>query len=287
MNEKAEKAVGAVEVAEWRTVRELQKAQEAAASALKEAQGSHDRIEYLAERAETEIRERARREVSEWAAGVKADPDAVVLTLATTGLEDPVDVVEMVLMGMDGETLLHEPVRPAGYGEKEAVEIEEGATGMHGHTAASLADASTFAEVYPNLAASLEGKRTVVYNAEYVLRVLSQTIERYGLEPLDLTRVEDAMAAYAREGGEWSVDRQDYYPRKLPDQDGTPIGNARATLALVDRLASEHSGSETTAGASGDGSGRRGAEVDINIEDFEDIAFRAVIPSRVRYPLVF
>ncbi len=284
-----QQASSAVEVQEWRTVRELQKAQEAAEAALHEAHRSHERIEYLAERAEKEVRERARREVGAWAARVKGgQEDAVVLTLATTGLDDPVDVVEVVVLGTDGEARLHERVRPVGHdGDREPVEIEDGATGMHGHTAESLADAPTFAEVYPRLAAALAGKRVVVYNAEYVLRVLEQTVERYGLEALDTARIEDAMAAYARAEGEWSVESESYYPRKLPDRDGTPLGNARATLALIERLASEHGG-DTSSGVSADGSGRRGGEeVDVTDEDYEDIPFFAVFPRRVRYPLLF
>lgn len=254
----------AVEAQGWRTVRELQKAQEAAASVLREAQDSLERIEYLRERAEKEVREQARREVGAWAAGVKSDTNAVVLTIATTGLEDPVDVVEAVVLGMDGGVRFHERVRPVGHDGGAPVEIEAGATGMHGHTADSLSDAPTFEEVYERLRGALGDGRVIVYNDEYVLRVLTQTVKRYWLEPLVTSKIEDAMVAYVRADGEYSVESESYYPKKLPDANGTPLGNARATLALVEKLAAEHGGN---------GSGGKGQPLDIDESDWEDIPF--------------
>lgn len=285
----------AVEVTEWRMVRELQKAKHAARLAYEEALASHDRAEELVSRAEQAIRERNRAEVAEWARGILDDPDALFLALATTGLEDPIDVVEVVVLGTDGETLLSERVRPAAYVVEETldgdaveirrdpVEITPGAAGMHGRTAENLADAQTFARIYPRLAEALAGKRAVVYNAEYVGRVLEQTFRRYGLEAVWARRA-CAMESYSRVAGEWSVDSEEYYPVKLPGQDGTPEGNARALQALLKELADE---ANPEPEASSGGGGRRGGDVDLNEEDFEDIPFRHSIPARVRYSLIF
>lgn len=273
-----------VEAVRWRMVAELGKARDA-------AEDNAGRARELHERAEEAIREENRREVEGWAREALEDPDTVVLSVATTGLHDPVDVVEMVALGVDGETVISERVRPDTY-EAEAVtgyddagdpkierretgpvEIEDGAARMHGHTAESLADAPTLAELHPRLRETLSGKRVVVYNGEYVSRALSQTLERYGLGPLEVN-VECAMEAYSRLEGTWSVDRETYYSVKLPGGDGSPAGNARALLALLRELAGV---------VSGGSSGSR----DENDEDWEDIPFRARFPARVRHPLVF
>ena len=273
-----------IEAIRWRGVTELGKARDA-------AEAAYSRTREIHERAEEAIREENREEVAEWAGEVLKDPSTVVLSLATTGLHDPVDVVEVVALSTDGETVISERVRPARYEadtivgrdelrnaeieKREAgpVEVEEGAAGIHGHTSESLADAPTLAEIYPRLREALVEKRIIVYNEEYVSRVLEQTIARYGLESFP-TKVECAMTAYARLEGQWSVDRESYYSVKLLGGDGTPLGNARATLELMRSLAGSSSGASSS------------RDDDIEEEDFEDILFRARFPYRVRYPLI-
>ena len=262
-----------VEAVRWRMVAELGKARDA-------AEKNAGRARELHERAEETIREENRREVGEWARGVLEDPETLVLALATTGLHDPIDVVEVVALGVDGGKIVSERVRPDTY-EAEAVtgyddagdpkiercetgpvEIEEGASRMHGHTAASLADALTLAELYPRVQKALGGKRAVVYNGEYVSGVLSQTFGRYDLEPLPI-EIECAMEFYCRLEGTWSVDRETYYSVKLPGGDGSPAGNARATLKLLRNLA----------GVIPPGSGGSSGSPDEDDEDWEDIPF--------------
>lgn len=276
-----------IQAIRWRGVTELRKAREAAEAAYSRARELH-------KRAEEAIREENRREVGEWARSLLEDPDVVVLALATTGLHDPVDVAEVVALSTADEEIFRERVRPAkfeaetitGYDEagdpvierRETgpVEVEEGAAGMHGHTAENLLEAPTFAELYPRLRKFFEGRRAVVYNEEYVQRVLSQTVTRYGLEPLPV-KVECAMSAYSRIEGLWSVAEETYYSVKLPNGDGTPRGNARATLKLLRSLAGYSSGSGSCADN----------DYDIDAEDWDDIPFRVRFPAAVRYPLVF
>lgn len=276
-----------IEAVRWRGVTELRKARDAAEAAYSRARELH-------ERAEKAIREENRRDVGEWARDVLEDEQGVILALGTTGLHDPVDIVEVVALSTAGETVFSERVRPAAYQDetitgyddagdpqierREAgpVEVEDGAARMHGHTAETLAEAPTFEELYSRLREVLGDKRVVVYNEEYLKRVLSQTYSRYGLEPLPVN-IECAMTAYSRVEGQWSVAEETYYSVKLPNGDGMPGGNARATLELLRSLAGE--GGAVPGGSVEDH--------DMDEEDFDDIAFRAQFPYRVRYPLVF
>lgn len=251
-----------VEATRWRMVRELEKARDAAEETLRYARWGHERAEELATRAEDAIRERNREEVAEWARGVLEDPETVITALGTTGLDDPVDVVEAALY-QAGEEVFHERVRPT-------VEIEEGAAAMHGHTAETLEDAPTFSEIYPRLREVLERKRMIAYNSEYVSRVLAQTFERYGLEPQE-AGIECAMKQYARVAGEWSVEAETYRPVALPNADGTPEGNTRALHALLVELA----GFVPVSPGSGGRGGRRRAVTDAEPQDddFDSIPF--------------
>lgn len=273
MGEVSRKIKEQVEIAEWRMVREIQKAQEAAAKTLSQAKTSHERARDLADRAEESIRERSREEVRGWARALLDDPLTRIIALGTTGLDDPVDVVEVVVLDTAGEALLSERVRPESHVVEEQLDgretitvrrdptqISTGAAELHRHTAASLADAQTFAQISPRLREVLAGKRAVVYNAQFVFRVLKQTFARYDLEPVWALR-ECAMEQYARLKGDWSVEGETYYPVKLPGQDGTPIGNARALLALLREMADTPEPANI----------ERNSEV--TEEDFEDLPF--------------
>lgn len=279
-----------IEAVRWRMVRELEKARDAAETNL-------DRATELHERAQQSIRETNRREVAHWARSVLDDPFAVLLALGTTGLEDPVDVVEVVVLGVGvaGEPIYSMRVRPAGYAATDTlcgddvevrrgpVEVEEGAFRVHGHADPSLRDARTLEEIWPGLHPILALNRVVAYNAEYVSRVLSQSTARYGLEPLTDAAIECAMERYARVEGRWSVEDETYRPVALPGRDGSAGGNARALYHLLRTLA----GRVPVPSSSGGRGGRRREEVDVDEEDFEDVPFRALHPIRVRYPLIF
>lgn len=281
-----------IEAVRWRMVRELEKSRDAAQDTLRQARDSHERADELAERAEEAIRDENRREVREWARGVLADPKTVVMALATTGLDDPVDVVEVVALDREGETIFSERVRPAAFegcghtaaSLADALTFAELYPRMHGHTAASLADAPTFEDLYPRLGEVLKGKWVVFYGAEYFEGVLAQTLDRYDLEMLEIG-VECAMAQYARIQGEWSITAETYSSVALPGRDRTPLGNAHALLDLLRELAGERV--TESSGAGGRGGRRHVEDHDINSEDFEDIPFKSVFPAAVRYPLVF
>jgi DNA polymerase-3 subunit epsilon len=93
----------------------------------------------------------------------------VVLDTETTGLDDRAQIVSIAIIDQAGETLLHSLVRPS-------APIPADATAIHGITDEMVASAPTMADLYGQVRALLEGRRVVIYNAEYDTRLLKQSI---------------------------------------------------------------------------------------------------------------
>ncbi len=158
----------------------------------------------------------------------------MVLDSETTGLGTPIDFVEVGVSSSTGKALFDSLVRPC-------CPIESGASRVHGHTAQSLAGERRFLEVYPDLLDVLWKKRVVVYNASYDRRVWDAAVGRLGARAAlagELAPWECAMRAFAAYVGERSK-RGGYKNQKLPGGDHTAIGDARATLHLIERMAED------------------------------------------------
>ncbi|MDQ3318316.1 MAG: 3'-5' exonuclease [Actinomycetota bacterium] len=156
----------------------------------------------------------------------------MVLDSETTGLGNPIDFVEVALVSGRGETLFDSLMEPS-------CPIEPGASRVHGHTTESLMGQRRFVELYPDLLEVLWAKRVVVYNAPYDRRVWDAAVGRLGARAAlagELVPWECAMRAFAAYVGERSK-RGGYKSQKLAGGDHTAIGDARATLALIERMA--------------------------------------------------
>jgi len=155
-----------------------------------------------------------------------------VLDSETTGLKPPVEFVEIAIVDAGAETLFEGTVRPA-------CRIEPGATRIHGHTARSLTGSPPFLEVYPELLEALWGRRVVVYNASYDRRVWDAEVRSLGARGAlagELSPWECAMRRYAAYVGEPSK-RGGYRNQKLPGGDHSALGDALATLRLIEEMA--------------------------------------------------
>jgi hypothetical protein len=96
-----------------------------------------------------------------------------------------------------------------------------------------------FVEVYPDLLDALWAKRVIVYNASYDRRVWDAAVRRLGARAAlagELAPWECAMRAFAAYVGERSK-RGGYKNQKLVGGDHTALGDARATLRLIERMA--------------------------------------------------
>ena len=167
-----------------------------------------------------------------WARSLLLGGKFVVLDSETTGLGSPIDFVEIGVLSSRGEPLFESLIEPS-------CPVDPRASRVHGHTAKSLAGERRFFEVYPDLLDVLWAKRVVVYNASYDRRVWDAAVGRLGARAAlagELAPWECAMRAFAVYVGERST-RGAYKSQKLPGGDHTAIGDARATLRLIERMA--------------------------------------------------
>jgi DNA polymerase-3 subunit epsilon len=159
--------------------------------------------------------------------------DFVIFDSETTGLSSPVDFVQIAVVDPTGDTLFNSLLNPS-------CRIEPRARAIHGHTARSLSGAPYFFEGYPDLLDVLHKKRVIVFNASYDRRVWDTAVRRLGARGSltgELPRWECAMRQYARFVGERARRGGDYRPQKLPGGDHRALGDAIATLHLIEGMA--------------------------------------------------
>ena len=167
-----------------------------------------------------------------WARSLVELGDFCVLDSETTGLKNPVQFVEIAIVDASARTLFEGTVRPGR-------SIEAGATRIHGHTTRSLAGSPPFWEIYPELLEALWGRRVVVYNASYDRRAWDMAVRRLGARGTlagELPAWECAMRRYAAYVGEPSK-RGGYRSQKLPGGDHSALGDALASLRLIEEMA--------------------------------------------------
>jgi DNA polymerase III subunit epsilon len=169
----------------------------------------------------------------EWARDLTVSRDFVVFDSETTGLSSPVDFVEIAVVDPAGQTLFDSLLKPS-------CRIEPRARAVHGHSAKSLSGAPRFLELYSDLLEVLCRRRVVVFNASYDRRVWDTVIRHLGARGAlagELPRWECAMRHYATFVGEPAKRGGGYRPQKLPGGDHTALGDALATLRLIERMA--------------------------------------------------
>ncbi len=171
----------------------------------------------------------------EWARELLARKDFVIFDSETTGLSSPVDFVGIAVVSPKGETHFDSLLKPS-------CRIEPAARAIHGHSAKSLSGAPRFFEVYADLLEVLYQRRVIVFNASYDRRVWDEAIRHLGARGAlagVLPGWECAMRQYARYVGERSKRGGGYRPQKLPGGDHTALGDALATLRLIEGMAQE------------------------------------------------
>ena len=153
---------------------------------------------------------------------------AVILDTETTGL-DRAEAIEIAIIDMNGQVLVNERVKPRG-------EISEGAYRVHQISMEMLADCPTWDQVYPRVSEVVKGKKVIVYNALFDSQILSYSGYLYQLPELEC-RWDCAMEAYARYYGEWNDYFGSFKWQRLEGGDHSALGDCRATLELIKRMA--------------------------------------------------
>jgi len=167
----------------------------------------------------------------------------VVLDTETTGIDFRAEIVQIGIIDAAGATLvdtLVKPTRP----------IPSEATAIHGITDAMVAAAPTIADIADGICSAIRGRVVVIYNAEYDMRLLSQSSRSLGMDTNwrdQAQRWVCAMLAYAEHRGEPGRRYGEFKWHRLEVAAGyegidvgrshTALDDCRTTLALVRKLA--------------------------------------------------
>jgi DNA polymerase-3 subunit epsilon len=172
-----------------------------------------------------------RERVVAWARGLLQRTDWVILDTETTGTFDYDEIVQVAILSYDGKALLDTLVRPI-----QPIPFE--ATAIHGISNEDVLDAPLFPEVYEEIEKIIDGKTIVIYNAQFDVRLIQQSLAKHNLLPMELNLdyVDCAMLMYSAWVGElWPYGG--YKWQKLESGDHTALGDCRATLDLIKKMA--------------------------------------------------
>ena len=179
-----------------------------------------------------------------WAKEIVGDRRTIILDTETTGLGDRAEVVELALLGVDGQVHFNSLLRPS------RARVESGARRVHGIGDRMLVGAPGLDEVWEELEPLLQRSRVVVYNARFDRRLLRQSVAAAGLTDRhgSLRRHwECAMLQYASLA--YAVGHSRYHRWQKLDEacrqmrvatDGTAhraLGDCQRTLGLLHKVA--------------------------------------------------
>lgn len=168
-----------------------------------------------------------------WAKAIMNNiPKWVILDTETTGIGNDDVVIQLAIINLEGiqviDTFL-KPIKKAG--------IPKDAIAVHGITYDKLYNAPHYKEIYSVIQEKITDKNIIAYNADYDRRLLKQTAYQEGAQRLKATW-HCAMLQYARFKGQWNEKRQSYIYQKLPTGDHSAIGDCKATLKIIEEMAS-------------------------------------------------
>ncbi len=161
----------------------------------------------------------------------------VIIDLETTGMSDDPDVqvIEVSIIDHTGRVLLDTLVKPQGF-------IPAGASRVNNIYDRDVADKPAWPEVYPQVAAALNGQIAVAYNHTFEEAVLRAVCRRHGLPALAPAEWWCAMRNYQNYTGALRYTRL----TNACAAEGIHVENAhralgdiRMTLALMQKMAGE------------------------------------------------
>ncbi|MCQ1059563.1 3'-5' exonuclease [Photobacterium sp. ZSDE20] len=153
----------------------------------------------------------------------------LILDTETTGLDGSAEIVEIGIIDMSGNVIFDSLIKPQS-------SIPSEATGIHGITNADVATSPIWPEVHNQVCSLLDNAIVHIYNAQFDVRIINQTIRRYGLSEPKYT-AECVMLRYAKEYNEWNAFRGNYAWQKLTNaahQQNIEINDLTAHRAVSD-----------------------------------------------------
>ncbi len=151
----------------------------------------------------------------------------VYLDTETTGLNASDEIIEISIVDDDGSVLLQTLVKPS-------QPIPADATRIHGITNEETQNARTWPVLWPEIRGVLFGRRIVMYNQDFDLRMMAQSHARYRLPWKERFNTFDLLKLYAEYRGEWDPRRRSYRYHSLDSagkQCGIALPNAHRATA--------------------------------------------------------
>lgn len=169
-----------------------------------------------------------------WARVVLEKPDDyLILDTETTGITVNDVVIQLGIIDLRGNVVLDSLIKP-----HPSVNVGVEATRIHGINVDMLENAPLFGELYPKLKEIIVGKKVLIYNADFDLRLLKQTCLKEGLHLLDID-ADCVMLKYSEYVGQWSGTHNDFKFQKLKGGNHTAIGDCRATHKVIKKMSKE------------------------------------------------
>jgi DNA polymerase-3 subunit epsilon len=183
---------------------------------------------------------------SMWAHELLNNSSFCILDTETTGLGNTAEIVQIAILDPSGNTLLDSLVKPT-------CPIESGAIAIHGINDATVKDAPNFSELLVPILQAIGNRDLIIYNCEYDLRLIRQSLRPYGIQlafPTSDRRqcrvflnggsIHCAMLQYSAWCGEWNDYHGNYRWQRLPGGDHSALGDCKATLSVMRRMAASH-----------------------------------------------
>lgn len=144
-------------------------------------------------------------QVTNWARNVFSfKQNYVALDCETTGLSSTDEAIQIAITDLDGNCLLNSLI-------KATIPISQEAYEVHKISNDDLVTAPTFPEIYPAIVKALKGKRVLIYNVEFDIKILKHCCQLHKLPLLNLVKRSDCMMqAWSQFVGEWSSYYEDY-----------------------------------------------------------------------------
>ncbi|HWQ05284.1 MAG TPA: 3'-5' exonuclease [Longilinea sp.] len=157
----------------------------------------------------------------------KISEGPVYLDTETTGLDRDAEIVEIAIVDTHGEILIQSFVKPS-------KPIPGDAAAIHGITDEMVQGAPSWPVLWQSLRGLVTGRPLGLYNADFDLRLMQQSMSVYRLPWRETFNVIDVMKVYSDYRGEWDSFRRGKKIFKLEEAGkffGIPLPNAHRAAA--------------------------------------------------------
>lgn len=178
-----------------------------------------------------------------WASQLLAGGNWAILDTETTGLGNDAQICQVGVLTATNPDGWQTYVKPT-------IPIEPGATAIHGITYEQVQDALYFDQVFLSLLKVIGTRDVVIFNADYDLRLIKQSLRAHGIQlafPTSDRRrcriftnggsIHCAMLFYSQFVGQWNNYHGNYKWQKLPGGDHSALGDCKATLKIIEEMA--------------------------------------------------